>query len=903
MFNISTKYNSEYQFENPFFTEATFKEDDSKETSFRYMKNKDIRKQFNKILVLCEKNLVTENKKILSEKLTFSDLEELGKHYVIIQGSFKLLSNLNHVKIKNKVSDIYLHSFNHYNISLEENELIIPMIELEESKVKVYLKQFEPNTLTEYFNTRILNDHYHNYSKSPSVRNYMNTYLQNIQESLYWTIYKNTYLNMTEKFLSRDFFIGNNNKMTDEVIKKIAQRLLNLEEDGGNYLKHIYKRKEFIDASTAIKQKGYILYHIPKKINFSEEEIYQLYDSLKLEKDKYDLLNTLLVSKEYCHFVLNSKLLEKGIDIIKKYIHIFRYSMGYAFTTMYIEECIKKTFCSESDRFVFKLNTASKLPYFPFSEKEPKKNPYLPILVADKFLDSCVNVWSITPTKGRTNRLCTQSEFNARLNIFTTGDETLDLFKNLNWNNIAISGSLIAACVTRFNPLAEMFDTFQRYLTEYYKDSDIDMMINIKDRFKLYNKVLEIFNVVKTNILEYNSSINTDLVKLEIDQRCAFFVNRKFIIDHLIHKLNKNIDEIIKDLNTDEIKQIVYPKYILYKVEDNKKYDEQIQLQYPQYFKAISIENLNIYFYKTKKEIEEEVQLNKQKIKEYESQLKDKEFESQLKDEELENDEVDEVVINSDYQEEDDIAQYDYFVRENIKYKIISGLLPHNIEIFQTKYEPFFSTVSKFHLPCVRGYYNGKETLLLPSCVSANMTFMNIDYKYFAGSKDPIEIINKYRMRGYGTFLNDKEKIKLVEYSDSIQKWKRLYNLNKKSKQSVDNIFGGLRFDSDFFKPLKLEELSLNSDYKKLNFEHIKSFSLDVENVLFKEYQREFGTTENELAIFRQLYQSADYLKRDGYVKPLDKWWFDYTYNLLSRLTYINENTNINSNNSNETCQ
>jgi hypothetical protein len=34
---------------------------------------------------------------------------------------------------------------------------------------------------------------------------------------------------------------------------------------------------------------------------------------------------------------------------------------------------------------------------------------------------------------------------------------------------------------------------------------------------------------------------------------------------------------------------------------------------------------------------------------------------------------------------------------------------------------------------------------------------MNLDYKYFAGSQDPINIINKYRMRGFGCWLNMNE--------------------------------------------------------------------------------------------------------------------------------------------------
>jgi hypothetical protein len=214
----------------------------------------------------------------------------------------------------------------------------------------------------------------------------------------------------------------------------------------------------------------------------------------------------------------------------------------------------------------------------------------------------------------------------------------------------------------------------------------------------------------------------------------------------------------------------------------------------------------------------------------------------------------------------------------------------HSIEIFQTKYEPFFSTVARFHLPCVRGYYNGTETLLLPSCVSAMMTMMNMDYKYFAGSKDPIEIINKYRLRGFGTFLNDKEKIKMIEYSDSVPKWKKLYNLKKTNKTSVDSVLGGMDINHDFFKPRKVlsdqytESIPVLDNYKKLNYEQLVGITLDQDNKLFKEYQRVFQIKDNEQSLFKQLYSSLDYLKKDGYVKTLDKWLVEYGNNMTQRL-------------------
>ena len=60
--------------------------------------------------------------------------------------------------------------------------------------------------------------------------------------------------------------------------------------------------------------------------------------------------------------------------------------------------------------------------------------------------------------------------------------------------------------------------------------------------------------------------------------------------------------------------------------------------------------------------------------------------------------------------------------------------------------------------------------------VLSSNTLINLDYKYFAGSIDPIDIINKYRTRGYSTILNDSEKIKFIKYVLSLDKTSIMYN-------------------------------------------------------------------------------------------------------------------------------
>ena len=62
-----------------------------------------------------------------------------------------------------------------------------------------------------------------------------------------------------------------------------------------------------------------------------------------------------------------------------------------------------------------------------------------------------------------------------------------------------------------------------------------------------------------------------------------------------------------------------------------------------------------------------------------------------------------------------------------------------------------------FILLYLRAYYTGNNIYMLPSCISALMTFINFDFKYWAG-KHPYELIKKYRSRGFAILLNNKEK-------------------------------------------------------------------------------------------------------------------------------------------------
>jgi hypothetical protein len=96
-------------------------------------------------------------------------------------------------------------------------------------------------------------------------------------------------------------------------------------------------------------------------------------------------------------------------------------------------------------------------------------------------------------------------------------------------------------------------------------------------------------------------------------------------------------------------------------------------------------------------------------------------------------------------------------IAESVRYKITSTRINKTFEIFKIRDKDFFNTVANFHFPCVRAYYQGTNVYMLPSCVTAMQIGLNIEYKYFAGIRNPLEIINKYIQRGFGVVLNKYE--------------------------------------------------------------------------------------------------------------------------------------------------
>tara|TARA_B100001248_G_C27391382_1_gene462538 strand:- start:1211 stop:3253 length:2043 start_codon:yes stop_codon:yes gene_type:complete len=677
------------------------------------------------------------------------------------------------------------------------------------------------------------------------------------------------------------------------------------------------RKQIYVDASSAIKKKGYRVYRVLNDYgNYTYQDINQLFDCLPNEKQRYDLFNSLLVSKKYCHLALNNPiLLDKLQPMIHKYISLYRYLFGYSWLTFYLEESIKRSHIETTDRFVFPINTANKLPFFPYMAKNLSLNPYLPLMIKKDVINGEVNClgFSYYLTDLDQYGITDLDGFREKLNVYTTGSSKKSIFTDLDWTNLAISGSTLTACLQKRHPLISLFEgtcsdddaTLFRFFNEYYAKADIDIMCNSKTIFEFMDVVFKTYATVKNNIVKNDKYANEKHIKLVPYRKAAIIVNEEFIRKFICSN-TCTFEYVLNNLKEQDVINMFYPYYLKAKEElnedvsnENHTIESKLRKEYyKDYFEFIAKEDLVVIF-TTNNEGYEQATSNikgKRKDKEFFKFLQENknfdpnddtivinEEDENFDDEEAENDWLDAMNKENNITVTDDSKNVLFKVNENIKYKIESPFLNHSLEIFQIKYEDFFSSVSRFHLPCVRGYYNGDNVYLLPSCISAHMTFINMDYKYFAGSKDPIEIINKYRSRGFGTILNDTEKLHLVEYSNNVTSWKNLYELNIKNQNSVNNIFGHVGYNERLFRPRMYNPDDYHDAvYVELNYNQIDSKThLDSESEYILELSRLYNIPLTSSSIDIMKFRT---IKDTGYVMPFKPWvtqaiWDDFNSN------------------------
>ncbi len=824
---------------------------------------------------------------MLSKRINKDTFENILNNMILYKASISIVRNMIHYGNISYCPSELLDIANKFKYQLEENIIVLPIYTVSFLNIQKYIDNFNGvNTFNNFYDILIMNNYFGNKLTGDNKFKYkLITIIKNLEETNYWTLTHNCMMNMTKLFDKRQF----NLNILKTYDKNLVTIFSNIEKSPikGNYIEQIFKTKNYVDPSEILKKKGFKLYSKVWNCEYKNDDITLLFKNLD-DDFKYYLFCNLITSKQYCHLVINNK---EVLTIMKEFIinniHLMKYIFSYAWIRLYFEETINKFRVKTNDMYIFDINTACLLPVFYFNHDIPYSNPYMPIIVASNSLKPGFNIGGIKMDymNDKDVRICTLDEFKTRLNLFISGDHNINMLEYINMKelNIAISGSVMTACCQYKHPLMRLFthedfnEKFLRYVDEYYYDSDIDVMVKTADVFKFIDITREFYEKIMLSVCHYKNAIPSE-TDYNLTNTTYLFVTQEFVLENICNdKLSYQF--IIDNLDTPEIKKIFVPfARKMFDIECKKKLANFDKKEH----QSIIDKYTDIFIF-----FEENLLI---KIRNYTTgeTLVTKPVESEFTEEEL-----DLIITTANDVEErakTDIHFTDgMYFSSSYKVRISSTHLKHDFELFSIAKDDFMTTVANFHMPCVRAYYDGSNVYMTPSFITAHLTFMNIDYKYFAGSKDPINIINKYRMRGFGTWLNQKELDTYIKYCYEIPFWNKLFNINPNNKHTYSKCLGSLPISHKLFKP--------------------RYHCADLINKQFNEpynYNDYIGTlTTNSMQFYLEVYPNAklitgymshdtDYLDYDtGYIKPLD-------VSVIQKYKYLlDESNNINNDNDN----
>ena len=661
------------------------------------------------LLLIGTKPLPIEFSQLLIDDELF---EKYKKNLILYEIDIKFINEKNIHNII-ELSREEIDEYNILNFDLKDNNYVYPIFNIEFKKIITYLKkQFvEKDSLVEY---------YHHLQVSQVFNHKLDYHkLISIIDDCEWWGYINT--NLNSNFLKRRY-------------KFQYSRIADLQER--NKFKKLFKindktipdydlyaiNKSFNDISVMFR--GKFKYYTNNITDMTVENINTLIDAFDTPYFHIiipiKLICHLLVNKKYSNLIINNDfILNLLTTTFKSYLPIIKYYLGFTWLKLSFDESILGINSKSNDTHIFTIDTASKLPYFPVNYRNLSLNPYIafPVNKLNISDDNLYCLGTFTNNKYNIRKINTLDTFKKNFKKFVSGIYS-DLLSgiNLKEHNMAISGSIMAACISD-SPLLHFYS--DEYYNHFYKDADIDVMVK-GDVFEFVNNVTNFHMKLKNNINKINPKVD---VFLEDRTVASLFIPKTYM---------KNTFGIEKyDVTNNQIKEILKPLF------------EQLR---DVYLTTLDNDKLNA--------------------------------------------EGKTINFNCDYnvfltKNEEPSLTYSF------KYKILSPLLNHPFELFQVKQYDFIGIVSKFHLGCVRAYYDGENVFMTPSCITAHMTGMHLDIKYVSSVRNPVEIDMKYRSRGFSRILSISESCTLHNYCNNIEPWKTFFNKKK--------ILGILEISQPFF--------------------------------------------------------------------------------------------------------
>lgn len=732
------------------------------------------------------------------------------------------------------------------------NVLLMP--ELKVNLLKTYLSIYEdePEYLKKYSEYLALITYNQIYPEKFKVKRHLEKLMEN--HSNYWEDSYNCNISLNKIFVERKFNYDaySTKKFVKEANEKMTLMKQEIKENKINYLADLDRFKDKNIEKIFEPSNDYWL---NKQTMWTNSDIVELYSNIPTEYLRYDFLCNMICSRVHCHLILNNyELLKLAQDIFTKYKVAFKYILGYGWLTLRQEEITLRNRLKDSDRIIFNVETANLLPIYPFGLDDINQNPYASVLLDNDLVnlkENCVSLQMIKENYEKYYGLADVNTIKKRINIFVNGTNKAGVLDSIDWNHYAITGSAMTACGMKYNPLIDLIRTkmtgeltdedFATYLFHYYNNSDIDLLCTHTSIIRYLDSVTKFISDIKQETV---SPIIYNTVHI-----ASIIVTEEFIVEDLGKMKASNnwetlsVDWICKNLSDLKVKKYFYDNYYIpWKQEQKKEYLKTQQIKsypYEQYFTLIPVEELRIYL------MDWETDETTHKKTDYEKYT----YNSKKK-----------LICK---------------MTETLRFQLKSSSFNRSWEIFMASNENKFSTVGKFHMGFVRACWNGKTLLCTPSYITSMMLQLSTDYKYFASIRDPIEIINKYRSRGFGIILNDSEKMHMAYYNGvkeaddkNENKWCDMYNVNIKDKASIKGIFGSKDINDKIFKLSKYFEGMPDDCFKTVDHEYYTN----AKDAFSKLYTKETEELYNYKCI-----------TQNGFINPLKRHFIKLAYEKLNK--------------------
>lgn len=583
-------------------------------------------------------------------------------------------------------------------------------------------------------------------------------------------------------------------------------------EDVRNVILLFNKYNGFDKSTDSIHNITDMIYNI-KNID-DHVDINKLLKVTDNKRIRYDLLNMMLMSNK-CDAIINNKETYKYVKpMMIKFLPLYSLILKTSWKFMMDKERNLKP-----EDFLIDINTATEYIDFPFCTCNIQMSPYIACTKTQTYPHQ-----SFGRIKNRsTHKISNLNNFIKKMNIFSTGNESTDLFNGLEkdddgkWKHFIMTGDAMIACLPEDNPLIDLIDTdldntdldnnltykekYKRFFNEYYHKSTTDLMYTGRSVVDFINAVHKLSSVIKKNLINKH-------IEVIPNKKLTIHFTKEYI-EH--EHFDKDINKIINNLSEPHIRNIFYFKYASIKEKMNKNK----QNKYNEYVKPTDWDDMGIHYV-------EDINDNNKKDSEYYIYLNDVK------------------TLSKD--------NYPIFkVSDNIEY-IIRIKDIRDIRVFRCNAH-LVKDISLFPLSCLKSYYQGSTVKIFPSCVSSLMTGLNT---YYANISDTLntEVINKYLQRGFATILNENDIETINKYNGSTKK---------------------LDINHEFYKPGTSEQ---EQGFPKNSYNEVHNEYVITLDQVYEEYKSMYGLDIKDLGfdIFK--------LKKFDSLKP-ERWIIDAIWNIM----------------------